>query len=144
LTYLLDTMVASERAKREPDAAVMAWLLARSPSDLHISVVTLGELRYGVERLPASAKRRALTAYVDDLEISFEGRILAFEETAAPSWARVRRRAELRKRAMPTADAMLAATAEVHGLTLVTRNTRDFEGWGGPLLNPWPPQPSTL
>lgn len=61
----------------------------------------------------------------------------------ALEWGALLRRAELAKRSMPTIDAILAATAEVHGLTLVTCNTRDFEGWGGPVLNPWLPQPST-
>ncbi len=120
----------------------MDWLGRQAADELHLSVLTLGELRYGVERLPAGRKRRLLTAYVGELEEAFEGRVLPFDAEAAASWAAVRRAAELHSRTLSTADAMLAATATLHGLTLVTRNVRDFEGWGGPLLNPWPPQPS--
>lgn len=141
MTYLLDTMVASQRAKARPEPQVIGWLGAQSADALYLSVLTLGELRYGAERLPAGRKRRLLTAYASELEEAFEGRVLPFDTEAAASWAAVRRTAELRKRTLPTVDAMLAATAELHGLTLVTRNVRDFEGWGGPVLNLWEPQP---
>ena len=140
--FLLDTMVVSERAKAKAAPEVMAWSREQDSGSLYISVLTLGEMRYGVERLPAGGKRRTLAAYLTDVEEAFAGRLLAFDDSAAASWAKLRRRAEVRRRSMPTADAMLAATAEVHGLTLVTRNTKDFEGWGGPVLNPWEPQPS--
>jgi predicted nucleic acid-binding protein len=129
LRYLLDTVVVSERSKSAPHPDVLAWLERQSPEDVVISAVTLGELRYGVERLEAGSKRRKLNTYIADVERSFRGRILALEPAKQRSWATIRRKAEQKRRTIPTADAMLAATAELHGLTLVTRNTRDFEGW---------------
>lgn len=142
MRYLLDTVVVSERSKAVPHPAVITWLERQSRDAVFISALTLGELRYGIEKLEAGARRRRLSVYVSDVERSFTGQVLALAAKEANLWAVVRRRAEQRRLTIPTADAMLAATAESHGLTLVTRNTRDFEGWGGPVLNPWEPQPA--
>ena len=143
MKYLLDTVVVSERSKAVPHAPVITWLEQQSRDSVFISAVTLGELRYGVEKLEAGARRRRLNDYVIEVERSFTGKVLAIAAKEASLWAVIRRRAERRRLTIPTADAMLAATAEVHGLTLVTRNTKDFEGWDGPVLNPWEPQRST-
>ena len=139
--FLLDTNVVSERIAKRPEPAVVNWVTSQQPEDVYISAVSLGEMRFGLERLAAGAKRRQLSVFLDLMEDDLEDRVLPFDRITGLRWATVRRRAELAKRTIPPLDAMLAATAEVHSLTLVTRNTRDFEGWGGPVFNPWP-QPS--
>jgi len=139
--FLLDTNVVSERIAKRPEPAVVDWVASQQPDDVHVSAVTLGELRFGLERLAAGAKRRKLAAFLEVIEDDLEDRIIPFDRVVGVRWAAIRRRAELAKRTVPPLDAMLAATAEVHNLTLVTRNVRDFEGWGGPVFNPWP-QPS--
>jgi predicted nucleic acid-binding protein len=143
VAYLIDTNVVSEITAKQPEEHVVRWLDGKGRRELWLSAVTVGELRYGVERLPLGAKRLRLQQYLIRLLRRFDGQVLPLNIPIAETWGRVRRQAELARRSMPLEDAMLAATAEVHELTLVTRNTRDFEGWGGPVLNPWEPQPST-
>ena len=143
MTYLLDTNVLSELTAGQPSEAVLGWVLTQSAGDLYVSVLSLGELRFGVERLPAGRKRAQLQKALDDWIIELNRRVLDFDLETALTWGKLLRDAERRRKTMPRIDAMLAATAELHGLTLVTRNVRDFEGWGGPVLNPWEPQPST-
>lgn len=137
MTFLLDTNVLSERTSVRPHAGVIAWTTTQAFDNLHVSVVTLAELRYGVEKLPAGAKRRRLSAFVADVADGARGRLLPIDAEVALEWGRLRRRAEVSGRTMPSLDLWLAATAEVHQLTLVTRNTRDFEAWGGPVFDPW-------
>jgi predicted nucleic acid-binding protein len=140
---LLDTNVLSELTAARRDENVVSWFRGQDPGALRLSVVSVGELRFGVERLPLGAKRIKLQRTLDDWIIEFNRRILPFDLETALVWGKLLRQAGKKQRSLPRVDAMLAATAEVHGLTLVTRNVRDFEGWGGPVLNPWEPQPST-
>ncbi len=142
MSYLLDTHVVSELTAERPDQAVVRWYTERDPAELRLSVLSVGELRFGVERLPAGAKRARLQRTLDDWIIEFDRQLVDFDLQAAETWGRLRRRAEAAGRFLPPMNAMLAATAQVHGLTLATRNIRDFEGWGGPTVDPWLPQPS--
>jgi predicted nucleic acid-binding protein len=137
LTFLIDTNVACEPTSRTPDPNVMAWLAERGPEELFMSAVTVAEIRYGIEAAPHGARRRALEHWYAE---SIGGRrelILPIGLEVADAWGRLRRRAEPDKHTIPALDAFIAATAEAYGLILVTRNVRDFEIWGGPLLNPW-------
>lgn len=139
--YLLDTNVLSELTATRPDPGALQWVLDQDQAQLFVSVISLGELRFGVERLPVGSKRVKLQRTLDDWIIEFKKRVLDFDLNVAWTWGKLLRDAEVRRVTMPRVDAMLAATAEVHGLTLVTRNVRDFKGWGGSVFNPWP-QPS--
>ena len=141
MSYLLDTGVVSELTALQPSPEVVRWIGERDPADLRLSSVTVGELRFGVERLPPGAKRLRLQRILEDWIDELGSQLLPFGLAEAEAWGRLRRRAERNAGAVPLIDAMLAATAEVHGLTLVTRNLRGFEGWGGPVLDPWSPQP---
>jgi hypothetical protein len=143
LSYLLDTNVVCEPTSKTPNPTVMSWLAARAPDELFISAVTVAEIRYGVEAAPPGARRRALERwYVESIGGSPD-RVLPIGLEVADAWGRLRRRAERAGRAMPAIDAFIAATAQTYGLALVTRNTRDFEVWGGPVFNPWAePAPS--
>lgn len=135
--FLLDTNVLSDTTKQSPHPAVSAWSRAQRPSTLFISAVSLAEAGYGIERLAAGQKAHGLRQWLNSVIVDFGDRVLPIDAQVALVQARIRRAAENAHRTMPAMDAFLAATAEIHGLTLVTRNVRDFEAWGGPVLNPW-------
>jgi predicted nucleic acid-binding protein len=137
LTYLLDTNVACEPTSKTPDPKVMAWLTARGPDELFLSAVTVAEIRYGVEAAPSRARRRALELWYAEAIAARPEFVLPIGLEVADAWGRLRRRAEQGKHTMPAMDAFIAATAQVYGLTLVTRNVRDFEAWEGAVFNPW-------
>jgi predicted nucleic acid-binding protein len=134
IEYLLDTNVLSETRKKKADAGVIAFLQASEASTLYISVLTLGELRKGVatkKHEDAEAAKR-LADWVDGLEYSFADRILGIDAATARLWGDW-----ASERPRPVVDTLLAATAVLHGLTLVTRNVRDVRGIPVKLLNPW-------
>ncbi|TCS14132.1 type II toxin-antitoxin system VapC family toxin [Caulobacter sp. BK020] len=135
--FLLDTNIASEATKLSPLPAVMNWVAAQAPTTLHLSVVSLAEIRYGIELRAEGRRRRALEAWYPGMVATFRDRILSIDRDIAELWGDLRRRTDLARRTIPIMDAFLAATAQVHGLTLVTRNVRDFEVWGGPVFDPW-------
>lgn len=137
MNFLLDTNVVSELTATTPAEDVVAWIEAQSSGSIHFSVATIGEIDFGIAILNASRRRERLQIWRDGLVTSNARRILPVDLAVATAWAALRARAQAEKRTMPIVDALLAATAEVHGLTLVTRNTRDFKAWGGPVLNPW-------
>lgn len=138
MNFLLDRNVASEWAKPLPNAGVVKWLAEADEDRVFLSVVTLAELRYGIERLAMGTRRSRLELWLnDELPMRFERRILPVENSIADSWGRVMAQSEARGRRMPAMEGMLAATAWAFGLTLVTRNVGDFEAAGCVVVNPW-------
>jgi predicted nucleic acid-binding protein len=138
VSFLLDTNVVSEWTKPRPNPGVIEWLDQVSEDDVFLSVVTFAELRRGIERLPASARRRRLDEWLrSDLPIRFEGRIAQVDGAVADEWGRLVARREADGRPFNAMDALIAATAQVHELTLVTRNISDFKASLKSLLNPW-------
>ena len=138
MKYLLDTCVISELVRKQPSSRVVAWVRDQDEPALFVSVLTFGELEKGIARLGESARKRALRDWVDhELRRRFSGRILTFDYEAACRWGEIAGRAEQQGRPLPVLDSMLAATALIHGLTLVTRNADDVAGCGVPTLNPW-------
>ena len=136
--YLLDTNVLSEGVKPRPDLRVKEWADATDEQLLHVSVLTLGEIRKGIESLPPSSRRAALESWlIYDLVIRFTGRILLIDPEIADRWGRLSGKARAENRTLPAVDGLLAATALQHNLTLVTRNTRDISATGVALFNPW-------
>ncbi len=124
--------------KPQPNAGVVNWLTTVDEDRVYISVVTLTELRYGIERLAAGARRKRLEDWLQrELPLRFDGRILPVDETVADASGRIVARSEAAGRPMEAIDAFLAATAEVHRLTLVTRNQSDFQAVLKTTLNPW-------
>jgi toxin FitB len=132
--YLLDTNVISETRRIRPDSGVIAFLSAADAAGLFLSVLTLGELRKGVEAKrgadPAAASQ--LGAWVDGIETTFSDRIMPIDAEAARHWGELSA-----GRSLPVIDTLIAATAISRGLTLVTRNTRDVRATGVPLVDPW-------
>lgn len=135
MSYLIDTNVLSELRRREPHPGVVEWVERRPATTLHLSVLTLGELRKGIEALAAGERRRALSDWLEvELAGFFAGRLLPIDAAVADRWGRLVADAG---RPVPAIDSLLAATALTHGLVLVTRNVRDFEFAGLELVNPW-------
>jgi len=132
---LVDTNVVSELRKgRRCHPGVIAWLAACSPDDLYLSVLVIGEIRRGVERIRRRdrAGARALDAWLARLVSSHGDRILPVDLAVAEQWGRFDS-----ARSIPVIDGLMAATAAVHNLTLVTRNTRDVAKTGVACFNPW-------
>jgi len=138
MSFLLDTNVVSEWMKPRPNPGVVAWLADVDEDRVFLSVITLTELRYGIERMPPGHRRKRLDEWLDEeLPLRFEGRILAIDPAVADACGKVVARSETLGRRLEAMDAFLAATAEVHRLTLVTRNTSDFQVMVKGVLNPW-------
>ena len=137
MRYLLDTNVISEVSKGEHgNQKVIAWYASMAPDSLSISVLVVGEIRAGVEKLRlrqaerAAAFERQLVLVID----LFADRIIGIDRRIAEHWGRLNARQR-----RPAVDGLLAATALVHGLTVVTRNARDFASTGAEVLNPFDP-----
>jgi predicted nucleic acid-binding protein len=131
--YLLDTNIVSELRRPRPHPCLIAWLSGIAPDQLFISAVTLGELQAGVENVKQQDTRRAeiIESWIDSVAASYN--VLPMDGGAFRCWARLMHG----KPADLIADAMIAATAAVHNLTVVTRNMRDFERLGVPALDPF-------
>jgi toxin FitB len=138
LSYLVDTNVVSEWAKPVPNPGVVAWLTDTHEDEVFLSVVTLAELRYGTARLPVGKRQKRLSAWLEnELPVRFEGRVLPIDARIADECGKLVARGEAAGRPIEAMDAFLAATAEVHQLTLVTRNSVHFHPLVKALLNPW-------
>lgn len=131
--YLLDTNIVSELRRARPHGAVIAWLRDIRDEDLHVSAVTIGEIQSGIEitREQDEAKAAEIEAWLEQVTETYN--VISMDARAFRSWARLmhRRTDDLIE------DAMIAATAAVHNLTVVTRNVRDFEVFNIPTLNPF-------
>ncbi len=135
MNYLIDTNIISEVRKGvKCDPNVAAWYESIADADIYLSVLVLGEIRKGIERARPkdSDQARALEKWLTDVVTSFAERILPVDQVVADEWGRMSA-----KRPLSTTDALLAATANVHGMTLVTRNIVDVAGLGADVLNPF-------
>ena len=136
--FLLDTNIPSELIRSRPDPRVEKWVYAQDEQSLYLSVVSIGELRRGLVILPASKRRSELERWFEnDLLPRFGGRILPVTRSIADRWGILDGQCQLKGTPLNTADGMIAATAVEHGLTVVTRNIRDYAGLGVEALNPW-------
>ena len=137
MSFLLDTNAISETFKRAPNPGFADWLRGRDDQFLWISVLTLGELRYGMLVLSVGPKREQLQTWINETQLAFAPRTLDVDAGVALAWAEVAARHRAALRTVSATDELIAATAIVHDLTVVTRNVRDFEASGCKLLSPW-------
>ncbi len=135
MSYLLDTNILSETRKRRSDPGVTEWISATPPDRLHLSVLTIGEIEQGITGLFQRGDHRQAAAFenwLDDIVAEFNERIVAVTVQIAREWG-----GQSKSQPIPTVDALIAATATVHGWTLVTRNTKDLQNTGARVLNPF-------
>ena len=136
--FLLDTNVLSETKRPSPSPEVMDWLTGQGAADLHVSALTVGEIRKGLLRLDPGARRADLAAWLDMAVVAFSERILPIDTRVAEAWAQLNARHRQLGAVVDVIDELIAATALANDLTLVTRNLRHFESAGCRLFSPWP------
>ncbi len=138
MRYLLDTCVISELAAKKPDSRVVAWIDSIDPEVACLSVITIGEIQRGIERVGSVERRIVLQKWLDiDLLNRFEGRILVLDIKTMIVWGHLTASMQIAGTPLPAVDSMLAATALRYDCVLVTRNERDFIPSGVTVLNPW-------
>jgi predicted nucleic acid-binding protein len=138
MSFLLDTNVISEWVKPQPHRGVIRWLVEADEDRVFISVISIAEIRRGLERIAKGRRRERIAAWLrEDLPVRFEGRILPVDLVIAHEWGVAIERARRRGIVLSVMDAFLAATARTRELTLVTRNTKDFQDLGLSLFDPW-------
>jgi toxin FitB len=135
VTYLLDTNILSETRKRQAATGVTDWIAATPPELLHVSVLTLGEIEHGIVRIRGRGDHEqavGLERWLREVELGFADRILPITLPVASAWGR-----QQHSQPLPVIDGLIAATAKVNGLTVVTRNAKDFERSGVQVVNPF-------
>ena len=136
--FLLDTNIPSELVRPQPEPKVKTWVAAQNLDTLFISSVSFGELRKGIFLRSPGKRRGELEAWIEsDLSLLFSGRILSVRRSIAERWGVLEGQRQLAGRPLHAPDGMIAATALEHGLSLATRNTKDFDTLGVALINPW-------
>ena len=138
MRLLLDTNVLSEVTKPSPDEGVLRWIHGLDEDRTFISIVSIAEIRRGVALMDSGRKRDALSEWLaHDLPQRFENRIIPVEGAVALTWGDLMALAKRSGRGLASMDGLIAAAAVAHQLTLATRNTKDFEGFGVDIINPW-------
>ena len=139
--FLLDTVTLSELRRPELNRPVQAWLERNGSADLYLSVMTIGELQKGIARLASGPRRADLDTWFAQVRARYADFVLEIDTEIAMLWGRLLSPFRPSGRQEPTVDALIAATALVHNLTIVTRNVRDFEEFGVATVNPWEGEP---
>jgi len=137
MKYLLDTCVISELTKPQPNSHVLTWFEAVQSEDLFLSVITIGEIKKGIYKLPVSNKKQALLLWVTSLLGDYQNRLLPVDLDVIENWSAIIAHAEKNGQPVASMDGLIAATAYTHHLTLVTRNERDFAACNITMINPW-------
>jgi predicted nucleic acid-binding protein len=138
MKYLLDTCVISELVAKQPNSHVLGWIDSVDPDGVYLSVITIGEITKGIEKLPNSKRRQELNDWLEnELLIRFQENLIDLGANILIKWGQLNARLEINGQKMPAIDSLIAATALEHGLVLVTRNEADFVGTGVEILNPW-------
>lgn len=137
MNYLLDTCVLSEFRKKQPEPNVISWIALQDEDSLYLSVITIGEIQKCVTRLPSSKRKTELNTWLEDVVYRYDSRLLSVDLEVMQAWAKMSADLETKGRIIPTADSLIAATARVHDLVVVTRNENDFSDTGVQLMNVW-------
>jgi predicted nucleic acid-binding protein len=136
--FLLDTNCVSELVRPRPEPRVLRWMEAVDEDLLYLSVMTFGEIRKGVAGLPQGRRRTQLEVWLEvELKARFAGKIVPVDDAVADRWGMLAAETKRRGKTLSVVDALLAATALHHNLTLVSRNLKHFEGFHLLVLNPW-------
>lgn len=138
MRYLLDTCVISELVNRRPNTRVVEWLSRQDPDSLYLSYITVGEIKKGIAKRGGDARALKLERWLQTTILgTFADRILPVERSVSLEWGRICGEAERIGKRRPAIDALIAATAFVHKMKLVTRNVDDMAGMGVPIFNPF-------
>ena len=138
MNYVLDTNVISELISKQPNKKVAKWLDHLDPNRIYLSVITIGEIRRGIERLPRSKRRERIEEWLEaDLLLRFQGRILEITADVMLIWGELTGRLEKKGRPITAIDSLIAAIALQGDYCLVTRNEHDFQHTGVTIVNPW-------
>ena len=138
MKYLLDTCVLSELAAKLSNPKVVEFVDSLDPDDIYLSVITIGEITKGIEKLPKSKRKQELETWLkEDLLIRFEGKIISLDVDVLVAWGTLTGRLEASGRILPAIDSLIAATVLSHEFKLITRNVDDFTGTGIEIINPW-------
>jgi len=138
MNYLLDTCVLSEFTRRRPNVAIIDWLQSIDEQKCFLSVITIGEIRRGIEKLPESQRKNELFVWLNEALMNrFTTRILIVDTQTMLVWGALTARLESAGKKMSTMDAFIAASALQHNMALVTRNVSDFSSCGLQILDPW-------
>ena len=138
MRYLLDTCVISELVARQPDSRLVQWIDTMDEERLYLSVISIGEIKKGIEKLSDSSRKSALEQWLeDDLFLRFRDKILPIDTQVMLVWGELTATLERQGKSMPAMDSLIAAIALQSKLNLVTRNEDDFVYSGVPVINPW-------
>ena len=138
MKVLLDTCVISELVSKRPNQAVIDWIDSIEDEQIYLSVITIGEIKKGIEKLPDSTRKEMLVEWLqEDLLSRFHGRILGVDAAVMLIWGTLTAKLEQQGTPMPAIDSLIAAIAMYGNITLVTRNVQDFQKTSVSLLNPW-------
>jgi tRNA(fMet)-specific endonuclease VapC len=138
MKFLLDTCVISELIARQPDSGLLEWIDNIAEERVYLSVITIGEIKKGIEKLPDSKRRSELVGWLEDeLLVRFKDRLLPIDLNVMLVWGELTAGLEKKGRRMPAIDSLIAAIAVQGALSVVTRNETDFEHSGVPVINPW-------
>jgi len=138
MKYLLDTCVITELVKPKPNKNLVHWLKLQVENQLYISVLTLGEISKGIEKVKDEVRKKKLHLWVEnDLRERFQGRILPINEQVAMIWGQIQDRAEKQGKGMPAIDGLIVATGITFNMVVMSRNISDMQASGAVLLDPW-------
>ena len=137
MKYLLDTCAISEFTKPKADTGVIEWFNNVNSDDLYLSVINIGEIKKGINKLPASKKKQDLLFWLETLFEDYHNRIVTVDLAVMENWSLIVANAEKKGQSVASMDSIIAAVAYTHHLTLVTRNERDFYACNIPMINPW-------
>lgn len=138
MKYLLDTCVISELVAKQPAPKVLAWIDSVDPDGVFLSVITIGEIAKGIQKLPSSKRKQELIDWLEnELLIRFQDNLIELDANILIQWGKLTAHLESKGQTIPAIDALIAASALERGLILVTRNVSDFDGTGVEIINPW-------
>ena len=138
MNYILDTNMISELISKHPNMKIVKWLDQIDPNRIYLSVITIGEIRKGIEKLPSSKRKRTLKEWLEtDLLLRFQGKILEITTDVMLIWGELAGRLEKDGKPITAIDSLIAAIVLQGDFCLVTRNDRDFQHTGVKVINPW-------